>query len=227
MLYIILLGPPGAGKGTQARLLAGTLGIPQISSGDLFRENLRGETELGLLAKAYMDRGELVPDDVTVRMVMEWLSHPDGSAELAGAREGGAILDGFPRTLAQAAALDEALSHQGHEISAALLIQVSDETVIERLSGRWICRDCQAMYHTLFNPPREPGRCDECGGPLYQRPDDQPHTVRNRLLVYYKQTAPLVGYYFAHGILMEIDGEQGIEAVQADLMAAVRGDDHP
>jgi len=218
MSYIILLGPPGAGKGTQARLLAGALGIPQVSSGDLFRENLREETELGLLAKSLMDRGELVPDDVTVRMVIERLSHADC--------EGGAILDGFPRTLAQAAALDGALAHEGHEISAALLIQVSDETVIKRLSGRWICRDCQAMCHIPFNPPREPGRCDRCGGPLYQRQDDQPDTVRNRLLVYYKQTAPLVGYYFARGILVEIDGEQEIEAVQADLLAAVRDDDH-
>jgi len=218
MSYIILLGPPGAGKGTQARLLAGALGIPQVSSGDLFRENLREETELGLLAKSLMDRGELVPDDVTVRMVIERLSHADC--------EGGAILDGFPRTLAQAAALDGALAQEGHEISAALLIQVSDETVIKRLSGRWICRDCQAMYHIPFNPPREPGRCDQCGGPLYQRQDDQPDTVRNRLLVYYKQTAPLVGYYFARGILVEIDGEQEIEAVQADLLAAVRDDDH-
>lgn len=208
------MGPPGAGKGTQARLLAGALDILQVSSGDLFRENLQEETELGLLAKSFMDRGELVPDDVTVRMVIERLSHADC--------EGGAILDGFPRTLAQAVALDEALCHQRHEISAALLIRVSDETVVKRLSGRWVCRDCQAVYHTLFHPPREPGRCDRCGGPLYQRPDDQPDTVCNRLLVYYKQTAPLVGYYFARGILVEIDGEQGIEAVQADLLAAVR-----
>jgi len=218
-LYIILLGPPGAGKGTQAWLLAEALGIPQVSSGDLFRENLREGTELGLLAKSYMGRGELVPDEVTVHMVMERLGRPDC--------EGGVILDGFPRTLPQAAALDEALAHQGHEISVVPLIQVSDETVIERLSGRWICQDCQAMYHTSFNPPRELGRCDRCGGPLDQRPDDQPDTVRNRLLVYYKRTAPLVGYYFAHGILVEIDGEQQIEGVQADLLAAVRGDDHP
>ena len=215
MPYIILLGPPGAGKGTQARMMAEALGILQVSSGDLFRENLREETELGLVAKSYMDRGELVPDDVTVRMVIERLTDTRHAN-----REGGAILDGFPRTLAQAAALDKALAPQ--VISAALFIQVSDGTVIDRLSGRWICRDCQAMYHTLFNPPREPGRCDLCEGLLYQRPDDQPDTVRNRLLVYYRQTAPLVGYYFARGILVEIEGEQEIEAVQADLLAAVR-----
>jgi len=217
-LYVVLLGAPGAGKGTQARLLARALEIPQVSSGDLFRENLREETELGLAAESYMGRGELVPDDVTVRMIIERLSHPDCRR--------GAILDGFPRTLAQAAALDSALADRGQQIFRALLIRVSDETVIERLSGRWICQDCQAMYHALFNPPREPGRCDQCGGRLYQRLDDQPDTVRNRLLVYYKQTGPLVGYYFARGILSEVEGEQGIEALHADLVAAVRKDDH-
>jgi adenylate kinase len=204
-------------------MLAEALGSRQISSGDLFRENLREETELGLLARSYMDRGELVPDDVTVRMVMDRLGRGDCTE--------GAILDGFPRTLAQAAALDEALMREGmggagrHQVSAAVLIQVSDEAVIERLSGRWICRDCQAMYHTLFNPPDQPGICDQCGGPLYQRSDDEPDTVRNRLLVYYKQTAPLVGYYFAHQILLEVDGEQGIDAVQADILAAVKNHD--
>ena len=217
-LYVVLLGAPGAGKGTQARLLARALQIPQVSSGDLFRENLREETELGLVAKSYMERGELVPDDVTMRMIIERLSHPDCKR--------GAILDGFPRTLAQAAALDRALADRGQQIFRALLIRVSDETVIERLSGRWICQDCQAMYHALFNPPREPGRCDQCGERLYQRLDDQPDTVRNRLLVYCKETGPLVGYYFARGILSEVGGEQGIEALHADLVAAVRKDDH-
>lgn len=213
------MGPPGAGKGTQARLLAEALNIPQLSSGDLFRENLREGTELGRLAKSYMEKGELVPDDVTVRMVIERLGHPDC--------ERGAILDGFPRTLTQAVALDKALAHQGRKISAVLLIQVSDEEVIRRLSGRWVCRNCGAVYHELFNPPQEPGRCDQCGGPLYQREDDRPDTVRNRLLIYYKQTAPLVGYYFAHGLLVEINGEQEVEAVQADLLAALRKDDRP
>jgi adenylate kinase len=222
--YVVLLGAPGAGKGTQARLLSGALGVPHISSGDLFRENLREESELGLLAKSYIVRGELVHDDVTVRMVMERLARPDCGE--------GAILDGFPRTLAQAAALDRGLARQGAvgatpcKISAALLIQVSDETVVKRLSGRRVCRDCQAMYHTELSPPSEPARCDECGGLLYQRPDDQPETVRNRLLVYYKQTAPLMGYYFAHGVLAEVDGEQGVEAVQADLLAVVSDNGH-
>lgn len=174
-----------------------------------------------------MEQGELVPDDVTVRMVMERLGRPDC--------ERGAILDGFPRTLAQASALDEALTVERGAWSVkreaesdvaprctrkALLIQISDETVIERLSGRRICRDCQATYHIQFNPPQEPGHCDRCGGPLYQRADDRPEAVRNRLFVYYKQTAPLIGYYFAQDVLTEIDGEQGIEAMQADLLAS-------
>jgi adenylate kinase len=222
--YVLLLGPPGAGKGTQARLLAEALGIPQVSSGDLFRDNLRDETELGSLARAYMDRGELVPDDVTVRMVMDRLGRADCGK--------GAILDGFPRTLNQAAALDEALLDQrsfgtkSSGISSALLIEVSDDVVLGRLSGRRICRDCQAMYHVEFRPPATKGCCDVCGGSLYQRSDDQPGTVRHRLLVYYKQTAPLVGYYFAHSVLTEINGEQDMESVQSDLLAAVRDDGH-
>jgi len=226
-LYIVLLGPPGAGKGTQAQLLSAALGIPHVSSGDLFRENLQRETELGLLAKSYMDRGVLVPDDVTVRMVMDRLGRSDCTR--------GAILDGFPRTLEQAVALDEALACRGQRLSAALLIEVSDEEVVERLSGRRVCRDCQAVYHVRFNPPKVLGVCDRCGGPLYQRADDQPETIRRRLFVYYKQTSPLVGYYFApraggfgkDGILVRIDGEREIEAVHADLVAAVRGDGHP
>lgn len=222
--YVLLLGPPGAGKGTQARFLSQALGIPQVSSGDLFRDNLREETELGALARTYMDRGELVPDDVTVRMVMERLERADCVE--------GAILDGFPRTLNQAAALDEALRErvsfgtQSSGISSALLIQVSDDAVIGRLSGRRICRDCQAMYHVEFRPPSATDRCDACGGELYQRPDDQPDTVRHRLLVYYRQTAPLMGFYFAHGVLTEIDGEQNVESVQSDLLAAVGDDGH-
>jgi adenylate kinase len=226
-LYIVLLGPPGAGKGTQAQLLSEAFGIPHVSSGDLFRDNLQQETELGLLAKSYMERGELVPDDVTVKMVIDRLHREDCEA--------GALLDGFPRTLEQAAALDEALAMQGHHLSAALLIDVSDEEVVARLSGRRVCRDCGAVYHTRYNPPSKPGVCDQCGGPLYQRADDRPETVRNRLLVYYRQTSPLVGYYFAPrpgalrkgGILKRVDGEQDIEAVQAHLVAAVSADDHP
>ena len=219
-LFIVMLGAPGAGKGTQARLLSEALGLPQVSSGDIFRENLKGETPLGLLAKQYMDRGELVPDDVTISMVMERLSRPDCAA--------GAILDGFPRTLAQAAALDESLQGQGSRVSLVPLLEVSDEAVIGRLAGRRVCRTCQAMYHVEFNPPKTEGVCDKvtasgkCGGELYRRADDEPETVRNRLFVYYKQTAPLVGYYFAHGVLVVLDGDRPIEQIQADLLTAVR-----
>lgn len=213
-LYIVMLGAPGAGKGTQARLLSEALGVPQVSSGDIFRENLKNETPLGLLAKKYMESGVLVPDDVTINMVMERLGRPDCA--------NGAVLDGFPRTLAQADALDKALQAAGRRISVVLLLEVSDEAVIERLAGRRVCRDCQAMYHVVFSPPQVEGRCDKCGGELYRRPDDDPETVRNRLFVYYKQTAPLIGFYYAHGVLVSLNGDRAIEEVQADLLAAIR-----
>lgn len=212
-LYIVMLGAPGAGKGTQARLLSEALNLPQVSSGDIFRENLKNQTPLGLLAKQYMDAGGLVPDDITIDMVMERLGRPDCAD--------GAILDGFPRTLAQADALDQALARQGHCIGVAPLLEVADEAVIERLAGRRICRECQAMYNIDSSPPRVEGRCDKCGGELYRRADDDPETVRNRLFVYYKQTAPLIGYYYAHRLLVPLSGERPIEAVQADLQAAV------
>ncbi len=213
-LFMIMLGAPGAGKGTQARMLSEVLGLPQVSSGDIFRENLRNATPLGRLAKGYMDRGELVPDDVTIDMVMDRLSCPDCA--------GGAVLDGFPRTLAQADALRQALVAQDVRVSLAPLLEVSDDAVIGRLAGRRVCRDCQAMYHVVFSPPKVEGVCDKCGGQLYRRADDEPDTVRNRLFVYYKQTAPLVGYYFAHGVLVTIDGDRPIAAVQADLLSAVQ-----
>jgi adenylate kinase len=213
-LYIVMLGAPGAGKGTQARMLAETLNVPQISSGDIFRENLKNATPLGLLARQYMDSGALVPDDVTINMVMERLSRPDCA--------GGAVLDGFPRTLAQAAALDKALAARGLQVRLAPLLEVSDEAVIGRLAGRRVCRSCQAMFHTEFNPPQVADRCDKCGGELYRRDDDAPETVKNRLFVYYKQTAPLVGYYFARQVLLLLNGDRPIEEVQADLMAGIR-----
>ncbi len=212
-LYIVMLGAPGAGKGTQARMLSEALGSPQVSSGDIFRENLKNQTPLGLLAKKYMDSGALVPDDVTINMVMDRLSRPDCA--------NGVVLDGFPRTLAQADALDKALNAKGLGIGLVPLLEVADEAVINRLAGRRVCRNCQAMYHVEFNRPQVEGKCDQCGGELYRRADDEPETVRNRLFVYYKQTAPLIGYYYAHGVLVSLDGDRPIEAVQADLLAAI------
>ena len=211
--FVVLLGPPGAGKGTQASLLVQGLGIPHVSSGDLFRDHLSRKTELGLLAKGYMDRGDLVPDDVTVGMVIERLGQPDCQA--------GAILDGFPRTLNQAAVLDQALDRRGQRVTVAPLIQVRDEEVTRRLTARRTCRNCKAVYNLVFDPPRVEDVCDACGGELIRRDDDNPETVHNRLYIYYKETSPLIGYYFAKGLLAEINGEQAIEVVQADLRAVV------
>jgi adenylate kinase len=211
--YIVLLGPPASGKGTQADQLRETLKLPHVASGDLFRENIKNETDLGLKAKAYMDHGELVPDDVTIAMVMERLGRPDCAP--------GALLDGFPRTLAQAEALDRALAARGDRISVVPYITVPDEVLVERVSGRRLCRVCGASYHIRFKPPQQPGVCDKDGGELCQRDDDKPETVRKRLQVYWERTSPLIDYYRRHGVLVEINGDQPIEAVQAALRAAV------
>lgn len=211
--FVVLLGPPGAGKGTQAKLLAQVLGIPHVSSGDLFRAHLSHETELGVLAKGYIERGDLVPDDVTVGMVIERLSQPDCQE--------GAVVDGFPRTLSQAVALDGVLAKRGQRVTVAPLIQVRDEEVMNRLTARRVCRNCGALYNLAFNPPRAAGVCDACGGELYQRDDDDAETVHNRLYTYFKETAPLIGYYFAKALLVEVNGEQTVEDVQADLRAVV------
>jgi adenylate kinase len=210
---LVLLGPPGSGKGTQAKRLVDVLGTPHVSSGDLFRHHLSRETELGLMAKSYMEQGELVPDDVTARMVIDRISRPDC--------EDGVILDGFPRTLTQAEALDRALESRGQEVTLVPLIQVSDAEVMRRLTARRVCEECGAVYNLLFNPPEEEGVCDVCGGNLYQREDDNPETVRHRLYTYYKETSPLIGYYFAQGLLTEIDGEQSVEEVHEDLREAI------
>lgn len=214
--YYILLGAPGAGKGTQAAMLIVALGIPHVASGDLFREHLSKGTELGLLAKQYMDEGKLVPDDVTVRMVLGRLAQPDCAK--------GAILDGFPRTIAQAQALERALAENGRRIQAALYIRVSTEELLRRLSGRYTCKNCGTVYHMIFDPPKQPGVCDRCGGPLYQRPDDTLETAKKRLDVYFEQTAPLIQYYRQQGLLREIDGEQPIEAVHAALLKEIKGE---
>lgn len=213
-VYLIFIGPPGAGKGTQAAMLEKELGLKQVSSGDLFRENLKNQTELGLLAKSYMDRGELVPDEVTIRMVQDRMQRPDCAR--------GVILDGFPRTLQQASALDAMLTAQGCKIDLTPVLTVNDDELIARLTGRRVCRNCGATYHVQFNPPRSEGVCDACGGELYQRSDDSPETVHNRLYVYYKQTSPLIGYYYAHGLTPFIDGSQAIEVVRQALLDAIQ-----
>ena len=212
-LYLVLLGGPGAGKGTQADRLSERLGIPHVSTGDLFRDNLKRQTELGLLAKGYMDRGELVPDEVTVRMLRQRLLQPDCA--------GGAILDGFPRTEAQADALELLLADLGSHLAKVLYIKVPDETLLARLSGRWTCKVCGTMYHQLYSPPQRKGICDKCGGELYQRPDDTPATQERRIKVYLAETAPLIEYYRKRRLLVEVDGQPGIDEVQAQLLVAI------
>ena len=214
--YIVLLGPPASGKGTQAAKLREALDLPHIASGDLFRDNLRNETELGRMARVYVDRGELVPDDVTIGMVTERLRQPDCAA--------GALLDGFPRTIAQAEALDDALAAQGRQVNLVVYIAVPDEVLVERVSGRRLCRVCGESYHIKYNPPPETGVCSKDGGGLYQRDDDKSEMVRQRLRVYREQTSPLIEYYHRQGILAEIDGNQPIDAVAADLRAAITED---
>lgn len=211
--YIVLLGPPGAGKGTQAQVLAEKTGLAHISSGDIFRENLKNQTELGKLAQGYMNRGELVPDDVTIAMIRERLSRPD-CAE-------GAILDGFPRTPAQAEALSAMLEELNGKVVSVPYISVPGEVLIERLSGRWTCRTCGKVYHSVYNPPEKAGICDDDGGELYQREDDQPATVEKRIKVYMEQTSPLIEHYRKAGLLVEIDGTQPIEEVTRQLLKAI------
>ena len=211
--FVILLGPPAAGKGTQATRLSEHLNLPHVASGDLFRYNLKNETELGRQAKTYMDRGALVPDDITIAMVLDRIGRPDCAA--------GALLDGFPRTLAQAAALDKALTEKDVAINGVLNIIVPDELLVERVTGRRLCRTCGEPYHIKFNPPKVAGVCDIDGGELYQRDDDNETTVQNRLKVYWDQTSPLIGYYQKSGMLIDIDGHQDIDAVTEALKAAV------
>ncbi|MCD6358868.1 MAG: adenylate kinase [Dehalococcoidia bacterium] len=212
-MRVILLGPPGAGKGTQAVFISRSLGIPHIASGDLFREAQSKGTELGLLVKSYMEKGELIPDEITVAMVLERSAAPDCKK--------GYILDGFPRTIGQAKALDKALEDKGDTIDKVVYIKVSDNELLRRLSGRWICRDCQTPYHIVESPPKVPGICDRCGGKLYQRADDNEKTVKNRLSVYSSQTVPLIDYYGDAGKLVEVDGSQGIDNVAKAILAAV------
>jgi adenylate kinase len=211
--YIVLLGPPGAGKGTQAQIVAEKYGLVHVSSGDLFRENLKQETDLGKLAQTYMKRGELVPDDVTIAMVRDRLSRPDC--------RNGALLDGFPRTPAQAEALSRMLQELDGSVNLVPYIFVLEEILVERLGGRWICRANGHVFHEKFNPPAVAGLCDEDGSELYQRDDDKPETVKNRIKVYQDQTAPLISYYQEKGLLVEIDGTKPIDTVTTDLLQAI------
>ncbi len=213
-LFVILLGPPGAGKGTQAQRLAQRLGLPHISTGDLFREHLQKQTPLGQLAQQYMSKGELVPDEVTIGMVQDRLARPDAAR--------GAILDGFPRTVAQAEALEQMLAARDARLVVPY-IQVPEEELVARLSGRLTCRAHGHVFHVRYNPPKQPGICDYDGSELYQRDDDKPETVRRRIQVYQEQTAPLIDYYRRRGVLVEVNGNAPLDAVTEALQAAVQG----
>jgi adenylate kinase len=194
-------------------MVAQKLNMVHISSGDLFRQALEQGTELGKQVKTYIEKGTLVPDEITIQMVMERLSTSDS--------ENGVILDGFPRNLPQAEALDGATAERGKTIDKAVYIKVSEEELIKRLSGRWLCRQCQAVYNTVNSPPKMEGKCDKCGGELYQRPDDKPETVKNRLDVYFAETAPLIDYYRRQGTLMTVEGEGSVEEVTRRIVAAL------
>ena len=211
-MKVVLLGPPGAGKGTQAARIAEHLEVPSVASGDLFRDHQKRDTELGRLARSYMQRGVLVPDEVTISMVTEWIEGEAG--------DGGFLLDGFPRTLGQAEALDGALSNTDG-LDRVLYIRVSNDELVRRLTGRLVCRGCGATYHRVSNPPPAHGACGECGGELYEREDDRPEAVGKRLEVYFSETAPLIDYYREAGILREVDGEQTIDDVGRALIGEI------
>lgn len=212
-MRVVLLGPPGAGKGTQAETIVKAYEIPHISTGDMFRSAVKEGTKLGMEAKAYMDAGALVPDELTIGIVKERLQKLDCQK--------GFLLDGFPRTLAQADALDKLLQELGSSLDAVLNIEVPFEDLITRLTGRFICRQCQAPYHKVFNPPKQAGICDLCGGELYQRADDSEATVTARLEVYNRQTAPLISYYANSNRLITINGQGSVEEVGKSVLAAL------
>jgi len=209
---LILLGLPGAGKGTQAALISEATGMAHITSGGLFRENISNQTPLGRQVQPYVENGLLVPDELTIGMLLERIAQPDAAA--------GFILDGFPRNVEQARALDEALAGQGKAIDRALYVAVPAEELVRRLSGRWSCRQCGAVYHEQSMPPKSAGVCDRCGGALYQREDDRPDVVRTRLEINLKETEPLLEYYRRAGKLVEVDGGLAVEQVRDRLLAA-------
>jgi adenylate kinase len=210
---VLLLGAPGAGKGTQARFLTQLLGVPLVASGDLLREHRKRGTDLGRAAQDYMDRGDLVPDDLVVEMIVHRLDEPDATA--------GALLDGFPRTVAQAEALEARLARRGGVITTAIYVDVPEDVLVERLAGRWMCRGCQASFHELFNPPAIKEVCDSCGGELYQRADDKREVIAKRVGVYLRDTLPVVKRYEARGILRRVDGNRSIGRVRVALRQAL------
>ncbi len=212
--YIVLVGPPGVGKGTQSKILAESTNLAHVSSGDLFRENIQNQTDLGKLAKSFMDKGELVPDDLTIAMIKERIARPDC--------EIGAILDGFPRNPAQAEALERMLAEFHGQVNKVPYITAAESVLVERASGRWTCRANGHIYHEKFSPPKEAGKCDIDGSELYQRDDDKVETVTHRIEVYLEQTKPLVEYYRQHGKLVEIDGTQPVEKVTELLLSALK-----
>ena len=214
-MNLVLMGLPGAGKGTQAEKIVEKYKIPHISTGDMFRAAMKEGTELGLKAKSYMDRGDLVPDEVTIGIVRERLSKDDC--------QNGFLLDGFPRTVAQAEALETLLQQLNRSIDYVINIEVDKNILMERLTGRRICKECGATYHLVFNPPAQDGVCDKCGGELYQRADDNEATVANRLEVNMKQSQPLLDFYAAKGYLRNIDGQQHIDQVFADICELLGG----
>ncbi len=214
-MNLLIMGPPGAGKGTQAEVLVKKLGITHISTGDMFRSAIQAGTEMGLKAKEYMDKGELVPDFVVVGMVKERLSQPDCVR--------GFLLDGFPRNVVQAEELDETLNSIGSSLDGVINIVVPREKLIKRVTGRRICRSCGASYHMLFKKPRTDGICDNCGGALYQRTDDNETAVENRLYVYEASTEPLIDYYAKRGLIRNIDGDQDIDKVMEDIFKSIGG----
>lgn len=212
-MYIVFLGAPGSGKGTQADVVSRELKLKHIATGDLFRQAQAAGTKLGMQAKSYMEKGMLVPDKITIDMVLERISAPDC--------EHGVILDGFPRNLKQAEALDKALADRSKAINKVLYIKVSEGELTKRLGGRWICRDCQSPYHIINSPPRVSGKCDKCGGKLYQRADDTAETIKKRLKLYFAETAPLIDYYTKSGKLSEIDGEGDVDDVGRRMVEAL------
>ena len=212
-MFVVLMGPPGAGKGTQAQRVAGRLGVAHVATGDLFREAMARQTELGRQAESYVKRGDYVPDEITLGLVRERLSQPDAKA--------GAVLDGFPRTLEQARGLDRLLAAKGASLGKVVYLDVSRAALMRRLGGRWTCRECQAAYHEVFNPPKQAGVCDQCGGELYQRPDDTPEVISRRLEVYLRQTAPLIEWYESAGLLVKVDGDRSLDEVTEGVLTAL------